>query len=498
MAPQRQPGGNSDILIARQLLYGTRVTGANVFAGNEPTTTEAALIRKIFPFTRNTLDPTGEKTRSESIVGGNSASPGILANRGGAGEWEFELLPEDAIHMLLGWFNPDSLPTNTTVDPQTIPTPVIGNIPGSGTTRRVPMDNTKAGAQAQWPGQLKITLTDAVGNGTVRINGIKRGSRSNAYNPQVFETVAVNGATATTAKNFYYQVNSLDLSGFTTYPSGIVLEYVPDTHWAELTLHTLSELFEGWSTQMRKAGSPFVGFDVIPNAFRLSIGTNIRLLMTLLASYVQEHRTLVDPNEIAYVLPDYNKANTGILAKYPKAALNFYPAFGSALVIGEPGESIADLRTRIDDNQADPTAITGFELNGTHNYEPPAGHTGDPSTGKPITADGTTRLVTAEATIFHETDTAATENKTIFWQDRFFDNIFVPIILRNYNWLSNGRQVMIEAACPNCELTAVPGLPIEGGGQVNRTLAFQANPSEGATSPDEISMRFYSKDGFKE
>ena len=57
---------------------------------------------------------------------------------------------------------------------------------------------------------------------------------------------------------------------------------------------------------------------------------------------------------------------------------------------------------------------------------------------------------------------------------------------------------MIEAACPNCELTSVPGLPIEGGGQVNRTLAFQANPSEGATSPDEISMRFYSKAGFIE
>lgn len=498
MAPQRQPGGNSDILIARQLLYGSRVIGADVFAGTAPSESKAALIRKIFPFTRNTLDPTGEKTRSESIVGGNSASPGILAGRGGAGEWEFELLPEDAIHMLLGWFNPDALPTNTLVDPQAIPEGVIGNIPGSGTTRRVTMKNNVAGAQAKWPGQLKITLENAAGDGKVRINGIKRGSRSNKYNPQVFETVDVSGATAKTAKNFYYQVNSLDLSGFTTFPNKIVLQYVPDTHWAELTLHTNSEQFDGWSSQFRKAGSPFVGFDIIPNAFRLSIGTNIRLLMTLLASFVQEHRTLVDPNEIAYQLPDYNTPNTGILAKYPKAALNFYPAFGSAFVIGEPGESIADLRTRIDAGNAEPTAITGFELNGTHNYEPPGGHTGDPSTGKPITADGQTRLVTAEATIFHETDTATTDNKTIFWQDRFFDNIFVPIILRNYNWLSNGRQVMVEAACPNCELTAVPGLPIEGGGQVNRTLAFQANPSEGATSPDEISMRFYSENGFKE
>lgn len=498
MAPQRQSGGNSDILIARQLLYGSRVIGADVFAGTAPSESKAALIRKIFPFTRNTLDPTGEKTRSESIVGGNSASPGTLAGRGGGGDWEFELLPEDAIHMLLGWFNPDALPTNTLVDPQAIPAGVIGDIPNSGTTRRVTMKNEVTGAQAKWPGQLKITLTGAAGKGTVRINGIKRGSRSNKYNPQVFETVAVDGATAATAKNFYYQVNSLDLSGFTTFPSAIVLEYVPDTNWVALTLHTISEQFKGWSTQMRKAGSPFVGFDVIPNAFRLSIGTNIRLLMTLLASYVQEHRTLVDPNEIAYQLPDYNTPNTGILAKYPKAALNFYPAFGSAFVIGNPGESIADLRTRIEEGNAEPTAITGFELNGTHNYEPPGGHTGDPSTGQPITADGATRLVTAEATIFHETDTAANNNKTIFWQDRFFDNIFVPIILRNYNWLSDGRQVMVEAACPNCELTAVPGLPIEGGGQVSRTLAFQANPSEGATSPDEISMRFYSKDGFKE
>ena len=407
MAPQRQPGGNSDILIARQLLYGKRVIGADVFDGAAPATDTAKLIRKIFPFTRNTLDPTGEKTRSESIVGGNSASPGILAGRGGAGEWEFELLPEDAIHMLLGWFNPNALPTNTELQSHTIPVGVIGTLPDFSTTPRVTMDNEVEGAQAKWPGQLRITLTDAAGKGTVRINGIKRGSRSNRYNPQVFETVAVDGATATTAKNFYYQVNSLDLTGFTTFPSEIVLEYIPDTHWAELTLHTLSELFDGWSTQMRKAGSPFIGFDVIPNAFRLSIGANIRLLMTLLASYVQEHRTLVDPNEIAYVLPEYQTPNTGILANYPKAALNFYPAFGSAFVIGEPGESIEDLRTRIDEGNADPTAITSFELNGTHNYESPGGHTGDPSTGQPITADGQTRLVTAEATVFHETDTAA-------------------------------------------------------------------------------------------
>ena len=101
MAPQRRTGDDSFIFIGRNLQYGIPITGADVFDGAAPAANLAKLIRKGFAFVRNTLDPNAERTESESIFGGGRPS-GRITGRAGAGEWEFELLPDDAIHMLLG------------------------------------------------------------------------------------------------------------------------------------------------------------------------------------------------------------------------------------------------------------------------------------------------------------------------------------------------------------------------------------------------------------
>ena len=120
------------------------------------------------------------------------------------------------------------------------------------------------------------------------------------------------------------------------------------------------------------------------------------------------------------------------------------------------------------------------------------------SLGQPVTSETETRTVTVNAGIYHETDDAAENNETVHWQDIYFEKQRVPIVIRNYNWLSDGRQVLVESRFPNCGLTEVPGLPIEGRGSVTRNLAFQADPSVGNTTPDEISMLFYSEKGFEE
>lgn len=500
MAPKRRTGGDSYIFIGRQKKYGIPITGADVFNGTAPDWSDlnsitAALIRNHFVFTRNTLDPTAEETESESIIGGGATPSSIISKRGGGGEWEFELLPDDAIHLLLGWFNPTALPTNEKVDDQTIPDAAVTV---DGTT--VTVDPTKAGALADWPGQLKMKLTGATGAGKIRISGQKRGSRSNDFNTPITEEVAVGASdTEVVSTNFYHRADKLNLIwGSGTAPTGVALSFLPDTQKALLTLNENNNPFDGWSSQMLKAFTPYIAYNIIPNLFRLSIGANIRLLLGLLASYVQESRSLADPSVVSNTLANL-RTEDGILSKYPRKPLNFYPSLGTAVVLGEPDETLADLVERIDgDDAPDPIAVTSVDIEGNHNYVDPEGFTGDPLAGQPVTSETETRTVTVNAGIYHETDDAAEDNETVHWQDIYFEKRRVPIVIRNYNWLSDGRQVLVESRFPNCGLTEVPGLPIEGRGSVTRNLAFQADPSVGNTTPDEISMLFYSEKGFAE
>ena len=122
---QRRTGGNSIILAGRQKKYGEHITGADVFNGIAPDWSDldsiiAALRVGRYPFVRNTLDPTSETAESESIPGDNAAAPSIITSRSGGGDLEFEVLPGDAIHLLMGWFNAP-VPTNTPEADKTIP-----------------------------------------------------------------------------------------------------------------------------------------------------------------------------------------------------------------------------------------------------------------------------------------------------------------------------------------------------------------------------------------
>lgn len=501
MAAERRPGDLSFIFVGRQKGYGQRIIGSDVFDGVAPDWTDpnsivAKIVRRHFPFVRNTLDANAETSQSDSIYGGGA--PGsIITGRAGAGEWEFELLPDDAIHMLLGWFNPKETPTNTVVPEQVITVPAISSNSVNFTDVR-----------ANWPGKLRITPKKGsgdIGKGTLTLIGQKRGSRSNKFNSPVTEVIDVPaiqnadiGTTVVDTENFYYQANQLRLNFASDAPDDFDISFIPDTKWAELVINEDGATFDGWTTQMIKALQAYIGFDVIPNLFRLSIGTNIRLLLGLLASYVQESRSLVDPNVQTDVLANLQTSD-GILSKYPISSLEFYPSRGTAVTMGDAGESIDDLIARIDGaNAPEPIAVESVDIEGNHNYTQPPGFTGDPVGGQPVTGDTESRAVTVTAGIYHEVDDAETDNKTIHWQDRFFERRRVPIVVRNYNWLSDGRQVLIESRFPSCELSEVPGMTIEGRATPTRNLVFEAKRSLGATNPDEISMRFYSEKGFEE
>lgn len=540
MAPQRRTSGDSYIFFGRQSKRGTHITGATAFQGTAPDWSNleniaAALIPRRFPFVRNTLDPTAETTASESIVGGNVATPDIITSRSAEGEWEFEVLPEDVIHLLLGWFNPQTLPANTAIVSRTgagvIPTAKITTHAAANGRQTISVDNTGNSPPIAdtWPGKLKINFPasgDLDGSGTVTILGEQRRSRSNNFNSTVTETIAATAAqlehtNGITVSKFYRKIDKIVLSGFSTFAATTekpTLTFLADTQKATLALHPLGALFAGWSSQMVKASTPYIAYDIVPNSFRLSVSAgSMRLTLTLIASFVQEGRVLIKPLEVAYKLPKFDRPETGstelaayettasrqtdqkeVLDNFPYKNLNFYPSNGTAVALGEPGQTLADLQTAVEADTATIVTVTGIEINGTHNYGEPGGFNGDPVGGEPTTAAGQTREVSVSATILHETDQDyGDDNKTVFWQDRYFEGQEIPIIIRNYNWAPDGRQNLIETRLPNCKLSEVPGLPVEGQGEASRTLAFSASPTA-TGSANEIEMDVYSQGGFTE
>ena len=492
---QRRNAGDSIIITGRQPAYDMPITGKDIFNGaapdwSDPANITAALARKRYVFIRNTLDPTAAEAVSESIPGDNSQPDSIITSRSGAGEWEFEVLPEDAINLLQGWFNTPT-PANTELANQNIASKFAFS-----DSKIAPVD-AEDNPTAKWPGQLAFTPADGTVE-SIQINGQQRRSRTNRYNSQTFETVRPNDAGLFLSNKFYYQINEVVMNGKAA-TGADALEFRPDTKTAELTLATIESIFPGWVVQMIKAKLPYIAYNVIPNEFEFQIRQGaLRLVLRVIASFVQEGRTLTNPIARAYELPLMNTETPtprAILDVYDYDNLNFFPGYGTALAIGAVGESLADLKTKVDAGTAHITPITELTIAGSHNYDTEGGFTGDPVSGQPSTAEGQTRTVSVNANIEHQTDTSAADNQTAFWQDRYFEGQRVPIIIQNYNWDNLGRQTVIESQFPDCKLSEVPNLPIEGAGQQNRRLAFAARP-KGADGA--IKMIFHSKNGFAE
>lgn len=509
MARQRRRGSLSKMALARQKVFGEHVTTFDAPSGSGASRT-AGFIQRLFPFTRNTLIPDAEIVPSESIIGLDAEAEDQIGIQNAAGDWEFELLPESIIHLLLGWFNPDSPPTNTAVPDKTIAAADITNTSGVVTVAAA-VNERMTGADASkfafnYPGQLEITLPSGT-TGTIegKLEGYRRGSRPTSHRKRFYETekITFSGTTAKLTKNHYFGISKLTLPSSVTDKPTIVVK--PDTQYCDLTLNTTGLQFPGWTGQMRDGISPVAGFDIVPNGFAINISNNARLLMNVIASWVINNRIIDNMDTASYSLP-----TSGNISDFTREKLNFFQAWGQALAIGDVDEAIgvglnddgtalSGLLQKVENDTAEIIATTDLSLAGTHNYVDPEGNTGSAFQDQPIVdANAVGNQVNLNTTIFDETDDAAENNTTIDWEQRFFSRSVMPIVMRMYNWASDGRQYIIEARIPRFQLTTIPGKPIEGRGQLNRTLAGKALPSENATSPDQISIRIYSEHGFLE
>ena len=108
MARQRRRGTISKIALARQKVFGEHITTFAAPSSSDPDRT-AGFPQRIFPFVRNTLIPAAEIVPSESIIGIDAEPEDQIGQQSGAGDWEFEFLPESILHLLYGWFNPSTI-----------------------------------------------------------------------------------------------------------------------------------------------------------------------------------------------------------------------------------------------------------------------------------------------------------------------------------------------------------------------------------------------------
>lgn len=481
---QRRRGSISKLALARQKVFGGHV--ATFDAPNSSAADRTpGFAQRIFPFVRNTLIPEAPLVPSESIIGIDAEPADQIGQQSGTGDWEFEMLPESILHLLYGWFNPTTVVESDLQDKTIAPDAIT---PDATNTNEFTISDSALDAAFVNPGQLEITTTAALSG--IRIEGFRRGSRPTAHRNRYYadEPVTTVANTPKLTRNFYNRISRIILpSGTTAKP---VLKVKPDTKRTEFALNQSGAQFPGWTTQMLNASTPGVAFDVIPNGFAVNVSTTARLIMNLIASWVVENRVVDAMDTVTRQIG--NRLNG-----FDREGLNFFQAWGQALSIGAVGTDITTLISSVVNNTAAVTATTDLSLAGTHNYVPPGGNTGSGFQGQPITDEGSVgNQVTFSSTIFHATDAAG--NAEVDWQQLYFNRSVVPMVLRLYNWASNGRQYIIEFQIPRVQLTEVPGLPIEGRGQQTRRLAGKALPSASATAPDQIKLRVWSQNGFKE
>ena len=443
------------------------------------------MIQKRVPFTRLTLGGDSEQSRSDSIVGGGSDTLNISGQKGASGILEAEILPEDIIHLLRGLLNPNADPTSTKL--------AVEPIKAAATTSlysdtQNPVAFTPDAAHAAYPSQVKATFSGAPTLGSTAkmiITGFRKIGRPEVEQYPVTETVRIPSADAPVFSNrFFTKIQSVFLEGVNG--GTVQLDFEPDTYKSVIKLNTRNLLFPGWTFQENIGGMPVIANNVIPNSAEITIGTNIRILINLIASQVTNRRMLHQPHveRLVYNRDDDNNIvlPSAELTHFPVGDLHFYPNWGGALLYGE---------------DTDPTAFTNLTMGINHNYEPSDGYTGSRFRGEPIASDDAIRQVTLAWTGFFEAGDKTTDTFHR-WQEYYDDNTTAPVALNMFNYLDNGRQYRIELRGAQFQLTEEPTLPVETRGQIPRRIVGKIVPSEGAIDPDEIIVNVWSKKAYTE
>lgn len=472
MAVSRQEGRQSMLLLYTQPDYNTY---ANAWA---------QFIPRRFPFTRFTLDQTGEQIQSESIVALDSDTLNILSRLGADGDLEMEVLPDDLPYILRGAFNPDMTPTSTALAAEDL---MMTTAIPSGTMHSFSSTNFIAArvptganyAQASWPGQVVVTVggTPTLGtNPTITFNGQRRTGRSETgiFLEPVSVTRPFPASGTVTSPTFMHRVYTIVLNNVSTGTSGTVAaQFVSGGYDTEIRLNSDAELFTGWTMAGREGLAPFTALSVIPREFELNIGQNFRALARLIALKYLENRIPTDLINEALTMPNPAAGMTPTQYFPVSDTQDFFGPRGAVIQVGTddtaPVLPVRNLRLRMNRNLEEDDSLTG-DLN---------------STEQPTTGGRGVLEVTLEAELYSQHGTAVTDVFTR-WNQLYRDSATQRIRISAYRFRSDGRGYRLTIQAGQAQLTESSRLAIETPGTLPRRVNWKIVPTVGATSPDEL------------
>lgn len=449
-----------------------------------PLTKFGDLLNLQIPFTSFTLSERAELLESETILSLDADPEAIIGILGAEGNIETELIPRVYGHQLVAIMYKE--PVNTQVDTQTLE---IGGDTDDDLTSAGAVKT--GGIAADYPGQLKLTIT-APGNNesSIEIRGNDRIGRPTMETLPKKELKALkSGDTSFTSDTFWTHIDSIEGKGFTLAISAASID--PATQIDTYNFAGGDTAPVAYTIQAVVGGVPKVGTSVLFNTLNTNFGTTLRASSDLLAARVDDLRLIDDltrestaypvsgtlpaaENDTGADVPLTGSALTGNGARFAIPTLNFMPRWGRALEVGDRVNGVSDLSININRNyESDTETSIGSRFEA------------EPEVGGP----GVTQ-VTVEATIRFESGNVS--DSFVRWQNRFRRQEKTELKFTALNFAPNGRQTQIVYTIPRFQLTEPVNTPVEGRGGITSRLVGKALISEGATTPDQLTVAIYS------
>ena len=471
---RQQSGGDSLILLGKNANFGS------------PIDDFSNMIQRRFPAVRNTLGLSPNFIQSESFLGEDSAPPQILSSVNPSGQWEFEILPEDIVHILRWAMNINTDPTNTPV------TNVLGSdsiIAAAAAIVNTAVTPATGKDEPSWPSQVRFTFSGSVTRSSSsgadpRIVVIGTTATGQTGGETKVETIRLTADSQVAANSrvstpsFFRKITSyqlIDVSG-----GMVAVDFVPDTNEVELELGSTSDGLVTFTSQMRKGLTLFASPNVTLSNMNLTLGANARMALDVQASDIIQNALIDDINTAATAFPS---SGDGALSNFPISNLNFARPRGTGVYLGTIGSGDEDT---IDYSK--PVTTDNVVIGINNNLEEPSGNTAELSAPQPTVGDAG-REITLSIEKRYETGDDAYD-----WLSLFRSSGNVPVAVRNYNFDTTGRQYLIEAVFPYCTFSEAPELPVESRGVINQTL-----PMTASSTPDgdaAMIARIWSKTGF--
>ena len=311
------------------------------------------------------------------------------------------------------------------------------------------------------PAQLRVKYTGALTDYTLLIRGVRRvGLASNDTLP-LRESIKL-GADVLTDK-YFHKINKVivkDATGAVVDTSTLTgdhkVEIIAEPGGYETTLKVGNDEFGGWTIEPEVGGEPWIVTRAVPIGANIEIGENIRATIDILSNRVDKRRTIEGGDE-----EQFTPTAVQHPSEFPFVGRRFFSGYGRYLEID--GEAVIC--------DAAPIAVT-------HNYDFSQGKI--PSRFRRDTEPTARRNVTSDVQTKYETGTSEEDTFTR-WDEKFRNNESVSVKIVTYQFLGNGRQLLIIYEMPNCEIQSPVRVAATGPGAIPVTISLKAVPPEGET-----------------